>query len=97
MSEEMLLDEVNEFESVLGLDDNTDSGVEDSFVDEFSSEVHISIPTKEINTILNISNVLKSSGENSYEGKLITFRVEEGNVRFMLLITNVVFLSLLNH
>ena len=84
MSEEMLLDDINEFDSVLGLDDNTDSGVEDSFVDEFVSEVHISIPTKEINTILNISNVLKSSGENSYEGKLITFRVEEGNVRFML-------------
>ena len=84
MGEDMMLDEVNEFETVLGLDDNTDSGVEDSFIDEFSEEIHISIPTKEINTILNISNVLKSGGENSYEGKLVTFKVEEGNVKFML-------------
>jgi len=59
MGEDMMLDEVNEFETVLGLDDNTDSGVEDSFIDEFYEEIHISIPTKEINTILNISNVLK--------------------------------------
>lgn len=79
-----LMEDVNELDSVLGLDDNSSEGSADNFVDTFSDEVHISLPIRDINVIINISNTLKSCGENSFEGKLVAFKVVDGNVKFML-------------
>lgn len=79
-----LMEDVNELDSVLGLDDNSSEGSADNFVDTFSDEVHISLPIRDINVIINISNALKSCGENSFEGKLVAFKVVDGNVKFML-------------
>ena len=79
-----LMEDVNELDSVLGLDDNSSEGSTDNFVDTFSDEVHISLPIRDINVIINISNTLKSCGENSFEGKLVAFKVVDGNVKFML-------------
>lgn len=47
-------------------------------------EPHIKVPTKELIEVLNISSQISSAGENSFEGKVVCMKVEDGKVRFLL-------------
>lgn len=47
-------------------------------------ELHISIPTKEVVKILGISSQLSSGGESSFEGKVLTIKIDDSGARFLL-------------
>ena len=45
---------------------------------------HVSIPKKDVINVLGISSLLSSGGENSFEGKVTSMKIENGVVRFLL-------------
>ena len=47
-------------------------------------EPHIKIPTAKLIEVLNVSSLISSAGENSFEGKVVAMLVEKGVVRFLL-------------
>lgn len=47
-------------------------------------ELHVSIPTKEVTKILGISSQISSGGEFSFEGKVITIKIDKGGAKFLL-------------
>ena len=53
-------------------------------VDEVTDEPHITIATSKVTEILKISAMIAAAGENSFEGKVVAFKIEGDNVRFLL-------------
>lgn len=47
-------------------------------------EPHIKIPTKKVVDVLKVSSMISAAGENSFEGKVVVMKIEDGVVRFLL-------------
>lgn len=47
-------------------------------------EPHIKVPVKKLLDVLKVSSMISAAGENSFEGKVVVMKVEQGFVRFLL-------------
>lgn len=82
--------ENTDLEALLGLSDvELDAGastaVEVVSEDDVPiEEPHIKVPVKKLLDVLKISAMISAAGENSFEGKIVVMKVEDGVVRFLL-------------
>ena len=68
----------------LELEDESSEATEEVVEVEDIDEPHITIPTKKILDILKISAMISAAGENSFEGKVVVFKVEDDEVKLLL-------------
>ena len=79
-----------DLDELLGLTDvdlveETSEAINEPVVEEEAiDEPHVTISTKKLLDILKVSAMIAAAGENSFEGKVIVFKIEDEQVRLLL-------------
>ena len=65
--------------------DESESAINEPVVEEeVIDEPHITISTKKLLDVLKISAMIAAAGENSFEGKVVVFKIEDDEVKLLL-------------
>lgn len=93
MSDEMKVEaapDAVDLNALLGMTDEelrsvaTSDSLPDVVEEEEIDEPHITVSTKKLLDVLKISAMISAAGENSFEGKVVVFKIEDDIVRFLL-------------